>query len=36
MKTVLINSGVNEDNIRAEEFTGFDLNEIHRVDNHKA
>ena len=31
MKTLLIDSGVNEDNIRAEEFTGFNLNEIHNV-----
>ena len=35
MKTLITDSGVNEDNIRAEEFTGFDLNEIHRVGNHK-
>lgn len=28
MKTLLKDSGVNEDNIRAEEFTGFNLNEI--------
>lgn len=27
MKTMLKDSGVNEDNIRAEEFTGFNLNE---------
>ena len=35
MKTLLIDSAVNEDNIHAEEFTGFNLNEIHRVGNHK-
>jgi len=35
MKTLLTDSGVNEDNIHAEEFTGFNLNEIHRVGNHK-
>jgi ferredoxin-NADP reductase len=35
MKTLLTDSGVNEDNIRAEELTGFNLNEIHRVGNHK-
>lgn len=28
MKTMLIDSGVDEDNIHAEEFTGFNLNEI--------
>lgn len=35
MKTLLTDSGVSEDNIHAEEFTGFNLNEIHRVDNHQ-
>jgi len=35
MKTLLTDSGVNEDSIHAEEFTGFNLNEIHRVGNHK-
>jgi ferredoxin-NADP reductase len=35
MKTMLIDSGVNEDNIHAEEFTGFNLNEIHGVGNHQ-
>jgi ferredoxin-NADP reductase len=30
MKTMLTASGVSEENIRAEEFTGFNLNEIHR------
>jgi ferredoxin-NADP reductase len=34
MKTVLIDSGVSEENIRAEEFTGFNLNEIHTVNDH--
>ncbi len=29
MKTLLTDSGVKEDDIRAEEFTGFNLNEIH-------
>ncbi len=29
MKTMVTNAGVNEDNIYAEEFTGFNLNEIH-------
>ena len=29
MKTLLIDAGVHEDAIRAEEFTGFNLNEIH-------
>jgi ferredoxin-NADP reductase len=29
MKTMLIGLGVNEEHIRAEEFTGFNLNEIH-------
>ena len=33
MKTLLKDSGVNEDSIRAEEFTGYNLNEIHRVGN---
>jgi ferredoxin-NADP reductase len=32
MKTVLTDSGVSEENIRAEEFTGFNLNEIHTMD----
>jgi hypothetical protein len=35
MKTLLTDSGVNEDNIRAEEFTGFNLNKIHGATNHK-
>ena len=35
MKTLFTDSGIKEDNIRAEEFTGFNLNEIHRVCNHK-
>jgi ferredoxin-NADP reductase len=30
MKTMLTASGVREENIRAEEFTGFNLNEIHK------
>ena len=30
MKTMLTDSGVSEENIRAEEFTGFNLNEIHK------
>ena len=34
MKTMLTDSGVREENIRAEEFTGFNLNEIHTVNNH--
>src|SRR6266702_4370095 len=34
MKTMLTDSGVSEENIRAEEFTGFNLNEIHNVNNH--
>lgn len=34
MKTMLTDSGVSEENIRAEEFTGFNLNEIHTVNNH--
>ena len=32
MKTVLTDSGVSEENIHAEEFTGFNLNEIHTMD----
>ena len=35
MKTLPKDSGVNEDSIRAEEFTGFNLNEIHCVGNHQ-
>jgi ferredoxin-NADP reductase len=31
MKTILTGSGINEDNIRAEEFTGFNLNEMHSM-----
>ncbi len=31
MKTMLADSGVKEDNIQAEEFTGFNLNEINNV-----
>lgn len=34
MKTMLIASGVSEENLRAEEFTGFNLNEIHNMNNH--
>lgn len=34
MKTMLTDAGVSEENIRAEEFTGFNLNEIHNVNNH--
>ena len=34
MKTMLTDAGVHEENIRAEEFTGFNLNEIHTVNNH--
>jgi ferredoxin-NADP reductase len=34
MKTMLTASGVREENIRAEEFTGFNLNEIHAGNNH--
>jgi ferredoxin-NADP reductase len=34
MKTMLTDSGVREENIRAEEFTGFNLNEIHDGNNH--
>src|SRR2546421_6650292 len=34
MKTMLTDAGVREENIRAEEFTGFNLNEIHTVNNH--
>ena len=34
MKTMLTASGVREENIRAEEFTGFNLNEIHNVNHH--
>ena len=36
MKTLLTDSSVNEDSIHTEEFTGFNLNEIHGVGNHKA
>lgn len=42
MKTMLTDSGVEEDNIRAEEFTGFNLNELHNMNsmhgatNHKS
>ncbi len=36
IKTMLIDSGINEDNIRAEEFTGFNLNEIHGTMMHDA
>lgn len=36
MKTLLTDSSVNEDSIHAEEFTGFNLNEIHGVGKHKA
>lgn len=41
MKTMLTSAGVNEDSIRAEEFTGFNLNEMqsmggmHGAANHK-
>lgn len=35
MKTLLEDLMVNEDSIRAEEFSGFNLNETHRVGNHK-
>ena len=35
MKTLLTDAGINEANIHAEEFTGFNLNEIHDVGNHK-
>lgn len=35
MKKLLTDSGVNEDNIHAEEFTGFNLNQIHRVGNYR-
>jgi ferredoxin-NADP reductase len=31
MKTLLTDAGVREENIRAEEFTGFNLHEIHRT-----
>ena len=34
MKTMLTDAGVREENIRAEEFTGFNLNEIHTGNNH--
>jgi ferredoxin-NADP reductase len=35
MKTMLASLGVNEDNMRAEEFTGFNLNEIHNANSRK-
>jgi len=34
MKTMLADLGVNENNINAEEFTGFNLNEIQSVSGH--
>jgi ferredoxin-NADP reductase len=33
MKAMLIKAGVNEDAIRAEQFTGFNLNEVHGMMN---
>jgi ferredoxin-NADP reductase len=33
MKKLLTDSGVNEDRIRAEEFTGFNLNEMHNAND---
>lgn len=34
MKKMIIDTGVNEDNIHAEEFTGFNLNELHGTMGH--
>ena len=34
MKKMVIGAGVNEDNIHAEEFTGFNLNELHGTMGH--
>ncbi len=34
MRTMLTDSGVNQVNIHAEEFTGFNLNELHRAPSH--
>ncbi len=36
MKRMVIDAGVNEDNIHAEEFTGFNLNELHGSMGHGA
>lgn len=36
MKILLTDAGINEDNIRAEEFTGFNLNEMHGTMMHGA
>lgn len=36
MKAMVIEAGVNEDNIHAEEFTGFNLNELHGTMGHGA
>ncbi len=34
MRKMLIDIGINEDNMRSEEFTGFNLNEMHNTTNH--